>query len=61
MDFPEITEILEMEFTKEGHHGNTRNLGNGVELGGGCIENCFKMLSQTSCRRDFFPRVGAVL
>ena len=34
LDFPEIpenTEILEMGFTKEGHHGNTRNPGNEVE------------------------------
>ena len=34
LDFPEIPEILEMGFTKEGHHGNTRNPGNpgnGVE------------------------------
>ena len=26
-EIPEITEILEMGFTKEGHHGNTRNPG----------------------------------
>ena len=25
LDFPEITEILEMGLSKEGHHGNTRN------------------------------------
>ena len=37
LDFPEIleiTDILEMGSTKEGHHGNTRNPGNpgnGVE------------------------------
>ena len=30
-EIPEITEILEMGFTKDGHHGNTRNPGNGVE------------------------------
>ena len=29
-EIPEITEILEMGFTKEGHHGSTRNPGNGV-------------------------------
>ena len=30
-EIPEITEILEMGSTKEGHHGNTRNPGNGVK------------------------------
>ena len=30
-EIPEITEILEMGLSKEGHHGNTRNPGNGVE------------------------------
>ena len=63
-EIPEITEILEMGSTKEGHHGNTRNPanpGNGVESGVGCIENCFEMMSQTSCACDFFPLAGAVL
>ena len=63
-EIPEITEILEMGLSKEGHHGNTRNpgnSGNGGRGGVGCIENCFEMLSQTSCGCDFFPLAGAVL
>ena len=28
-EIPEITEILEMGLSKEGHHGNTRYPGNG--------------------------------
>ena len=53
-----------MGFTKEGNHGNTRNPGNsghGGRGGVGCIENCFEMLSQTSCGCDFFPLAGTVL